>query len=48
MLKWHMPATDMKQQELAKAEMKRLEREWEEKDKRTTSLLDKEKELLKK
>ena len=31
-----------------KAEKKRLEREWEEENKRTTSLLDKEKELLKK
>ena len=38
----------LKQQELAKAEKKRLEREREEEDKRTTSLLDKEKELLKK
>ena len=38
----------LKQQELAKAVKKRLEREWEEEDKRTTSLLDKEKELLKK
>ena len=38
----------LKQQELEKAEKKRLEREREEEDKRTTSLLDKEKELLKK
>ena len=38
----------LKQQELGKAEQKRLEREREEEDKRTTSLLDKEKELLKK
>ena len=35
----------LKQQELAKAEKKRLEREREDKDKRTTSLLDMEKEL---
>ena len=40
--------SQLKQQELEKAEKKRLEREWEEEDKRTTSLLDKEKELLKK
>ena len=38
----------LKQQELAKAEKKRLERGREEEYKRTTSLLDKEKELLKK
>ena len=38
----------LKQQELAKAEKKRLEIEREEEDKRTTSLLDKEKELFKK
>ena len=38
----------LKQQELAKAEKKILEREREEEDKRTTSLLDKEKELFKK
>ena len=38
----------LKQQELAKAEKKIQEREREEENKRTTSLLDKEKELFKK
>ena len=38
----------LKRQELAKAEKKRREREREMEDKRTTSLLDKEKERLKK
>ena len=38
----------LKHQELVKADKKRLEREREEEDKRTTSLLYKEKALLKK